>query len=367
MKTRLKGIDDAKAVHIPQTEIVKRFFPYPAYNLKQELQRLVDAGMLRISKSQMQSTGYTMFMYEALLPGAVDLYLIKPHTVIYDDDSMQMIEHLKNVSMDHSTPELTPYFKSFLKFQADCRNLLFKIDDFSGRVHTPITSLTGLIRNHLLLYGQTTVGIDVATMQPLLLGKMLKQTIGTNDFSSWIDAGEDIYIMLQLKAGLETREQGKKRFFEILFAPANNNLASMFGDTDWITWINWYKNQPEPRNPHNVRKPYSNVAWTLQTTEVSVMRKVWHGLNKAGIPFLSVHDEVIVKEADQQKALSIFKSILDDEFAYYKLSVKGLPVLQPAFQLITPNASDVRCDFIGSDGLLHIYQPGIPEFNQTII
>ncbi len=364
MKLGIRGIDENEGVHIPQKEIVSDFFTFPKYNQKIELQSLVDSSQLRISDKKNQSSGHSRFMYEALQPGAMDLRMIKPKSITYDADSQKMIEHLMHISIDESVHDLPLYFKAFLRFRDLCWNLFFTIDDFSGRVHTPITSLAGHIRNHLLLSGQTTVGIDVATMQPLLLGKMLKQTIGTNDFSSWIDAGEDIYIMLQRKAGLETREQGKNRFFEILFAPANNNLAAMFGDTDWITWINWYKKQLELRNPHNVHKPYSNVAWLLQTTEVNVMRKVWHGLITAGIPFLSVHDEVIVKDTDQHKALSIFKSILDCEFAYFKLSIKGLSVLQPAIQLITPLASpDVRRDFIGSDGLLHIYLPGIPELN----
>jgi hypothetical protein len=364
MKLGIRGIDENEGVHIPQKEIISNFFPFPKYNHRIELKSLVESNQLRISDKKNQYSGYSRFLYEALQPGAMDLRMIKPKTIPCDADTLKMIEHLMHVSIDESAHDLPLYFKTFLQFRDICWNLFFTIDGFSGRVHTPITSLTGLIRNHLLLYGQTTVGIDVATMQPLLLGKMLKQTIGTNDFSSWIDAGEDIYIMLQQKARFETREQGKNRFFEILFAPANNNLAAMFGDTDWITWINWYKKQPEPRNPHNTRKPYSNVAWLLQTTEVNVMRKVWHGLINAGIPFLSVHDEVIVKETDQHKARSIFKSILDIEFAYFKLSIKGLSILQPAIQLISPIASpDVRRDFIGSDGLLHIYLPGIPELN----
>jgi len=38
---------------------------------------------------------------------------------------------------------------------------------------------------------------DVATMQPLLLGKILLSEIGSNEYSDWINYGKDIYIMLK--------------------------------------------------------------------------------------------------------------------------------------------------------------------------
>jgi hypothetical protein len=122
-------------------------------------------------------------------------------------------------------------------------------------------------------------------MQPLLLGKILMDRIGVNEYTNWIESGEDIYIKLQQCAGLETRDQGKKRFFEILFAPPSNSLADMFGAADWITWINEYKRTQEPGNPHSKAKPYSNLAWLLQSTEVKTMRKVWQSLNESRDPF----------------------------------------------------------------------------------
>ena len=321
MKTRLKGIDIGEAIHIPQNEIASRFFPYPKFECKKELQKLVDDGQLRISASK-TTFGHTMFLYEALQMGPVNFYLIKPKAGIYDKETLQMISYLKQVSTTLPATELPPYFNSFLAYRHDCMNLFFIVDVFSGRIHTPVTSLKGLLRIHLLLDGQPTIGIDVATMQPLLLGKILKQVIGVNEYSNWLDSGEDIYIMLQKKAGLENRDQAKKRFFEILFADANNDLVAQFGNADWITWINQYKVKPEPRNPHYTVKPHSNLAWLLQSTEVKLMRKVWHELISAGIPFLSVHDEVIIKKTDQCCAERIFSSVLNQEFTFFKLNVK---------------------------------------------
>ena len=360
LKTRLKDIDENSAVHIPQAEIAERFFPFPKWDCKNELQRLVEVDELSITETLNTKTGHKMFLYETLQPGMVDLYLVKPKKTDYDPDTLQMIEHLKRVTVDQDVPELPPYFESFLSFRDDCMNLFFTVDDFSGRVHSPVTSLKGIIREHLLIDGIPTIGFDVATMQPLLLGKALKQAIGTNEYSNWIDSGEDIYIILQQKAGLNTRAEGKKRFFQIAFARPNNELASMFGDADWITWINQYKSQLEPLNLHNKGKLHNNLAWLLQSTEVNLMRKVWHDLIKAGIPFLSVHDEIIVKQSDQHKAESIFSSVLDMEFPFYKLNVKCKS--ESPIQFIPPPLSpDIRHDYIGLDGLLHIHYQGLPN------
>jgi hypothetical protein len=358
LKTRLKGIDENEAVHIPQKEIAERFFPFPKWDCKNELQRLVEVGELRITETLNTKTGHKMFLYETLQHGLVDLYLIKPKAIDYDSDTLQMIEYLKRVSVDRDAPELLPYFESFLSFRDDCMNLFFTVDDFSGRVHTPVTSLKGIIREHLLIDGIPTIGIDVATMQPLLLGKALKQAIGTNEYSSWIDSGEDIYIMLQQKAGLKTRAEGKKRFFQIAFARPNNELASMFGDADWITWINQYKSQLEPRNLHNKGKLHNNLAWLLQSTEVNLMRKVWHELIKACIPFLSVHDEIIVKKSDLFYAEQIFNSVLSQEFNFYKLNLKCTNFLSTCIIPI-PDPPDTKHDYIGTNGLIYTHRPGL--------
>lgn len=321
LKTRLKGIDMNSSIHIPQSEIVQRFFPFSKYNYKNEMQKLIQAKELQLTESINQKSGHKMFNYAALQPGPVNLYLVRSKTTILDLDLQQMMMNLQNVTIDTSVSELPPYFDSFLNFKNDCMNLFFKVDDFSGRVHTPVTSLKGSIRSQLLLFGQPTVGIDIVTMQPLLLSNILKRKIGSNEYSKWIESGEDIYAMLQSKAKLQTREQGKKQFFEILFAPVNNNLSLMFGNSSWISWINWYKKQPEPSNPHNFVKPHSNLAWLLQSTEVDLMRKVWKELNINKIPFLSVHDEIIVKELDLNAAVGILRSNLNKELPSFKLRI----------------------------------------------
>jgi hypothetical protein len=322
LKTRFRGIEGRKPVFISHTEIEKRFFANPAFNKKRELATLVSIGELAISEV-LRPDGSKYFLYEALKPGPIDLSMLRPISACEDDLIMRMKRSLTKVSLPFGSPS-TPYFDLFLKHKDKYLDLFFRVDDFSGRVHTPVTSFHSNYRLNILLEGFPTCSIDVCTMQPLLLGKILKDQVGDNDFSLWIDSGEDIYNKLQKIAGLSTRDEAKKRFFEILFAPANDNLAKVFGQADWIVWINHYKTASEPRNPHSNVKPYSNLAWLLQSTEVSLMRKVWQEMDHAEIPFLSVHDEVIIKISDQHKAMDIFNKVFSNEFKFYKITAKGL-------------------------------------------
>lgn len=325
MKTRLKGIDESEAVYIYQKFIEQHFFIHPQYDRKSNLQGLIDAGELEVKQIKSPFTGHKMYVYRALKSGGIDLYLYRelyqPNTTNYGDNTIRMRNYLKRVSLPEGA-QSTPYFDVFLKHKNDLIELFFTVDDFAQRVHTPVTNLHRHLRPTLLIDDSPTVGLDVKTMQPLILSKVLMDRIGNNEYTNWINAGQDIYVMLQKASGLDTRDQGKKRFFEIVFAPANKELSGLFGSAQWITWINHYKRTQEHKNPHTQYKPYSNLAWLLQTTEVLIMRKVWRELNNHNIPFLSVHDEVIVKQSDRHQAERIFREVLDQEFSYYQLNVK---------------------------------------------
>ena len=319
LKIRLKGIDENEAVYISQKEIEKRFFVYPDHNRKHELEQLVKNGDVEISESINKKTKRKIFLFKALRLGGFDFSLIQKSEL--DSLTSEMMKNLSHVSLSINIIP-TIFFDEFLKNKNKYLELFLKVDKFSGRVHTPITNLKREIRKNILIDEQPTVGLDVTTMQPIILGKILNQYIGLNQFSSWIDSGEDVYIMLQKLSKFQTRDQGKKRFFEILFAPPSNELAKIFGQSNWINWINEYKEKNIQDNPHTVFKPHSNLAWLLQSTEVKIMRNVWQALALEGICFLSVHDEIIIKKEDTPKAESLFYQILQKEFSYFSLNVK---------------------------------------------
>ena len=199
----------------------------------------------------------------------------------------------------------------------------FIVDNFSGRVHTPVTNLKSETRRFLLIKGSTTVSLDVAQMQPLLLAYILKENIGKNEFTTWIEQGQDIYVIFQEKLKLPSRNDAKTKFYEISFGKSNNQLANLFSNSNWIEWVNQLKNQHLEQNPHSKQKNYSNLAWLLQSTEVEIMRKIWKQLIKNDILFLTVHDEIIVRESDLEETLKIMTDTMSYYFTNFKINYKS--------------------------------------------
>jgi hypothetical protein len=232
-----------------------------------------------------------------------------------------MRENLKKITLKDGKKS-TPYFDVFLQLK-DHLELFFTIDDFSGRVHTPVTSFKSEYRKNILIDGERTISLDVATIQPLLLAKVLNKEIGENEFSAWINKGDDIYIRLMEKLGLKDRKTAKIKFFELIFSKPDDNLKETFGQSSWINWINDFKRKHHDANPHSIDKPHSNLAWLLQKVEVSIMSNVWKELVKNEIPFLTVHDEIIIKAKDQEIGLEIMSNILSNHLKHYKINLKN--------------------------------------------
>jgi len=308
-----------QAVHIPIKEIEGFFNDYKRLDHKTAFTILTEKKRLRIIK-QTSKNGRTLFKYQSLEEGSIDMNMIPFRKDNFDNIVIKRIkDYLLDVSIIKNSPS-TDYFNFFLKYKYMRPDLFFSVDNFSRRIHTPITNFHKEYRRNILLYGRETSSIDVVTMQPLLLGKILKEEIGKNEFSDWINSGIDIYNMLQQKAKLKNRNEAKKRFFEILFSPPSDKLVSVFGKSNWINWVNKYKKQIITQNPNNKKKPHSNLAWLLQKNEVKIMYSVWQALYRNSIPFLTVHDEIITEKRYYSEAKSLFEEVLSNNFEYFKLN-----------------------------------------------
>ena len=264
--------------------------------------------------------GY-FFKFKALKDGPIDFSLLKEHSRKLDNLERMVKGHLRWVSIEQGV-DSTIYFQNFLKQKEKHLDAFFLVDNFSGRIHTPITSLKGSIRKHLLLKNEKVVSLDVAQIQPLLLSFILNENIGINEFTQWIEQGEDIYIKFQEKLNLQNRDEAKTKFYEITFGKANQRLTDMFGNSNWIQWVNEVKSISITQNPNSNNKPHSNLAWLLQTTEVTIMRSIWQKLIDNDIIFLSVHDEVIVRESDADEVYKIMIDELKLHFNTFKVNVK---------------------------------------------
>ena len=269
----------------------------------------------------LNDNGSFYFKFKVLKDGPIDFSLLKDKSRKLDNLERMIKANLRWVSIVQGI-QSSIYFEQFLKQKEKHLDAFFLVDKFSGRIHTPITSLQGSIRKHLLLKNETVVSLDVAQIQPLLLSFILNENIGNNEFTEWIENGEDIYLKFKEKLNLQNREEAKTKFYEITFGIANKRLAEMFGFSIWIKWVNDVKSFVLQQNPNSKTKPHSNLAWLLQTTEVKIMRSIWQKLIDNDILFLTVHDEVIVRISDEDETYTIMVDELKFHFNTFKVNVK---------------------------------------------
>jgi hypothetical protein len=280
-----------------------------------------------------KDNGSYYFKFKALKDGPIDFSLLREDSRKLDNLERMVKANLRWVSLEQGI-QSTIYFEHFLKQKEKHLNNFFLVDNFSGRIHTPITSLKGSIREHLLLKKENVVSLDVAQIQPLLLSLLLKENIDSNEFTEWIEQGEDIYLKFKEKLILQSRDEAKTKFYEITFGKANQRLADMFGNSNWIQWVNEVKSNPLPQNPNSKNKPHSNLAWLLQTNEVTIMRSIWQKLIDNDIIFLTLHDEVIVRVSDADEVYKIMIDELKLHFKTFKVNVKNDDNILPSLDTI---------------------------------
>lgn len=294
------------------SKIVQKFFPYPRFRYKDELKKLEESGELEIVCRQ--KADKKLYSYKALKPGSISPSLW--HEVTERGKELtkthrRVMNNLLRASLPEESPR-TPYFDAFLMNGKKYPEFFFRVDAFAGRVHTPVSNFKREYRPNLLIDGERTTSLDVFQMQPTLLGVLLHKAIGENQFSTWIENGEDVYLMLMKTANLANRDKGKKKFFQIVFGQPSDDLNRMFGSAKWINEVNQIKTIRLPKNPKSeIKGDYTNLAWLLQNYEVKIMEQVWLLLLENNIPFLTVHDEIIVKQSDEPQALKLFQSVLE--------------------------------------------------------
>lgn len=265
--------------------------------------------------------------FKALRDGPIDPSLLErtkrrvrvsvPFTPLH----MYMRDQLLHVELRAPKKLMSVYFKAFLDLRSTQLNAFFTVDAFSGRVHTPIVNLKADLRRALIFHGSSVVSLDVKQMQPTILAKVLFDHVGDNSFSAAIFNGVDVYVLLQKAAGLISRSDAKKMLFQLIFGKPMDGVGRAFhGDTVWVDWINSYKSNIEPRNPHK-EDMHTNLAWLLQFNEVQIMTEIWNQLMMMGVPFLTVHDDILCVVKDRKVVYSVMEEVLAKHFAKFTITV----------------------------------------------
>lgn len=316
-KHRLKDLEDYDTVKIYQYEL-KKFLCGQRDQWGLTLQRLKEMGEISFDSKD---------NYKVIKDGPIDFRLLaltkkrEKVRVTLTPVHVYMRNELMHVELDVPDKEMPVYFKAFLTHRHEDLDSFFTVDAFANRVHTPVVNLKHSLRDKLRFHGKPVVSLDVKQMQPTILAKVLMMSVGNNPFSEAIFKGEDVYEILRKNNGsIETRDEAKKLLFKLIFGKPMDDIGKMFqGDTRWVEWINSYKSKTEYKNPHK-RDPHTNLAWLLQYSEVQVMYGIWRRLRGKGIPFLTIHDDVLCLEEHKKDVYDIMDSELKLHFKSYKIT-----------------------------------------------
>jgi hypothetical protein len=209
----------------------------------------------------------------------------------------------------------------------------YKIDKFSGRVHSLFTQLS----TDFFMFNDTfNIEIDLATSQPVMLAHILKQEIGENHFSTDIDI--DIYEKIKSYYSLPDRSAAKNLFYKITYG-RKTSLKELYPEVNhWVKEkknfnLNYHRyrsNTPEYRlmKFYNKKgesiKRHSIIALILQELELKIFQRIWDVLHSMDIAFVTRHDSVVINADDLENAKYHIENILDDELCVnYKLRTEN--------------------------------------------
>jgi len=192
---------------------------------------------------------------------------------------------------------------------APMRNVVHK-DNFAGRYYHYLTNIPNRQRlRHTLIDGENVVELDIEQCQIKILQSVLENMGMGENFTRWMDDGNGLYEYIQDQHNIATRKEAKQFVFKMIFGDYNSKSSKLMYEIfpDLEEPFFKIKSVKDPANPS--RKIFSNLARMLQLHEVEMLKDLGNMLDLMDIPFLSIHDSVLVKQSDFVRTESIFKQI----------------------------------------------------------
>lgn len=185
-------------------------------------------------------------------------------------------------------------------------------DNFAGRYYHYLTNIPSRQRlRHIKIDDTPVVELDIQQCQIKILEKVLRERNMAPSFTDWMDDNNVLYDYVKDKMKLPTRSEAKQSVFKMLFghynSAASKKMYSLFPDLEAPMKI--IKSVRDYNNPS--RKIYSNLARILQLEEVNILRTLAFRLSYYDLPFLPVHDSVLVKITDLSMVEKLFTEIIE--------------------------------------------------------
>lgn len=205
------------------------------------------------------------------------------------------------------------------------RTRYIKQDKFSGRIYTIATGVPKWVRSYVRLAGEPVAEVDMVATHPYLLFNLLRDTDYSRFLWDTVRNGGDIYEAYGERIGLKDRKEVKYRFLRSIYGRMNSKyykeFKGQFPEAGEIT--DALKTREIPGNPSK-KGYYTNLAYKMMNKEVKLFRRVWEGLYIAEIPFLPIHDGILVPASRLQEARILMEQILR----------RSIPIVQTSFRFL---------------------------------
>ena len=240
----------------------------------------------------------------------------------------KLLQGLKYKNYDNYLEDLARNYFSVRHYQQlnkEERTRYIKQDTFSGRIYTIATGVPKWVRSYVRIQGEPIAEIDMRATHPYLLFHILRET----DYMRFVwetTRGErDIYEAYGQLIGISDRAAVKYRFLRSIYGRMNSKyykeFKSIFPEAGEV--IDEIKRKSISGNPSK-KGSYTNLAYKMMNKEVKLFRKVWEGMYLAGIPFLPIHDGILVPVSRLSEARVLMEQIIK----------RSIPIVQTSFRLL---------------------------------
>jgi len=238
------------------------------------------------------------------------------------------LQGLKYKNFDNYLEDLARNYFSVRHYQQldkQERSRYIKQDTFSGRIYTIATGVPKWVRSYVRIQGEPLAEIDMRATHPYLLFHILKNTDYIRFLWETTLSGKDIYEAYGERIGITDRAAVKYRFLRSIYGRMNSKyykeFKQQFPEAGKV--IDNIKTRNVPGNPSK-KGSYTNLAYKIMNKEVKLFRKVWEGMYLAEIPFLPIHDGILVPASRLSESRVLMEQIIK----------RSIPIVQTSFRFL---------------------------------
>ena len=239
-----------------------------------------------------------------------DLTTRELRTYKREEKKIQKIRHhiIKNLSLDddyNDSPHAQNPRECMFAAKVGAGEIRVSISEVTGRLYTPITTLLGDLREHILLAGEKTCILDIKSSQPFLLYAHITDCEEQTKYQIWLD--NDFYATLEHNGARPTSKDRVKDLFCYWLGGCSDANSGGINDVMKKHFPVFYKQHMKKR-----RANYKYLSLELSNLEAKIMIDTVL-LGNMNLPLLTIHDACICRESDK---MEVFQLIRDAFFKH---------------------------------------------------